>query len=167
MRFSDRRRTRRSDVCLELFALSSPDGRVARLAAPRSARRLRDTSASAGCGLRISHNSAPIKSWIHRADSTQKPFERGCKRAMLARLDWGIPPVAHQVGCKVKRYVASLAGPAPARCRFGGTYGGQGKAAGSSDLPAALLSVPTGPSAGLGTSSRPRRRLTIGQAGSR
>jgi hypothetical protein len=62
---------------------------------------------------------------------------------MLGRLDWDIPPVAHQVGWTVKRYAASPTGSAPARCRFSGTYGGQGKAAGSSDLPAALLSLQT------------------------
>jgi hypothetical protein len=81
-----------------------------------------------------------IKGWNHHVDFTRKAFERAHGRAMLGRLDWGIPPVAHQVGCKAKRYRFDF--------RFGtrtmplsGTYGGQGKAAGSSDLPAALLSV--------------------------
>jgi hypothetical protein len=63
---------------------------------------------------------------------------------MLGWLDWGIPPVAHQVGCTVKCYALRLTGSAPARCRFCGTYGGQGKAAGSSDLPAALLCAQMG-----------------------
>jgi hypothetical protein len=85
----------------------------------------------------------PIKGWNHDVDFVQKAFEHACRRAMLSGLDRGIPPVAHQVGCTVERYRFAF--------RFGtrtmplsGAYGGQGKAAGSSDLPAALLSVQTG-----------------------
>jgi hypothetical protein len=60
---------------------------------------------------------------------------------------------------------ASPAGSAPARCRFHGTYGGQGKAAGSSDLPAALLCVRGGRPAGRATlapnAARPSNKDTL------
>jgi hypothetical protein len=54
-------------------------------------------------GLHASADPA-IKGWNHHVDITQKAFERARRRAMLGQLDRGIPPVAHQVGCTVKRY---------------------------------------------------------------
>jgi len=45
----------------------------------------------------------PIKSWTLRADSTQGVFKSVYERAMLAKSDWDIPPVAHHAGCCVKR----------------------------------------------------------------
>jgi hypothetical protein len=58
---------------------------------------------SAGYGLDASHDTAQSKVGTVMG-LTQKAFERAHRRAMLRRLDWGIPPVAHHVGCTVKRH---------------------------------------------------------------
>ena len=55
----------------------------------------------AGYGLCV-FQTRPIKVGNTHVDFTQKAFERAGGRAMLGWLDWGILPVAHQVGCTVK-----------------------------------------------------------------
>ena len=51
---------------------------------------------SAEYGLRV-FQTPPIKSWEPSCGLHLKAFERARRRAMLGRLDWGIPPVAHRV----------------------------------------------------------------------
>ena len=133
----------------------------------------------AGYGLCV-FQTRPIKVGNTHVDFTQKAFERA-PRARYARVAGpGHPARCASSGMYGEVLTASPAGSAPARCRFCGTYGGQGKAAGSSDLPAALLCAQTGPpgepskfrpptqpNPRMWTHFGPQRRLTIGQAGGR
>jgi hypothetical protein len=131
------------------FLLSSPH---AHDGLPRTRRR------RAGCGLCVFQTRPKIK-----VGNTQRASLRrhlSVPAGALCSGGWtGHPARCASSGMYGEALPASPAGSAPARCRFHGTYGGQGKAAGSSDLPAALLCVrgpPGGPS-----NSGPQRSQTL------
>jgi hypothetical protein len=102
----------------------SPDRRFPQMSCPPGRRRACERLGDRPDAASAFFKRGPFKVGNPHVDFTQKAFERSRGRAMLGWLDWGIPPVAHQVGCTVKRHSASPAGSVPARCRFSGTYGG-------------------------------------------